>query len=133
LTRAEKLGGAQVTEISARAEVLDRKLSHIYARGSWTPDARDAIQAALDAERADAAVCVRAEIAREMRLRRVGMDEAGIMVCVRAEHAARDLSEARAIVTWIEYAIRGEPVSDFAASFSIVREAMDLYEKARGK
>ena len=49
------------------------------------------IQAALDAERADAAVCVRAEIAREMRLRRVGMDEAGIMVCVRAENAARAL------------------------------------------
>jgi len=36
-------------------------------------------------------------------------------------------------LAWIEYAIRGEPVSDFAASFSIVREAMDLYEKARGK
>jgi len=56
-----------MTKISERAEGLDRKLARIYSRsylrGSWTPDARDAIQAALDAERQEARAKALAEMA----------------------------------------------------------------------
>lgn len=70
------------------------------------------------------------ELTRQFRMEYTGVVDQFCGVIQAALDAERrdklDDLHARAILTWIGYAIRGEPVSDFAESFPEVREAMDL-------